>query len=250
MRDDVQYYRPLYNLEQVEILRGPNALLFGRGGTGGALNRVTKKAKVGEEFTGYKAGIDSFGGYEGSIDSNFIINDQAAFRVNAYYEHLENDRDFFDGDNFGINPTARINIGDSTVWDLSAEYLNHERFIDRGIPTGADGEPIERLKDIVFGDPELNTTTLDAYILRSNVQHTFSDNLKVNFTVSYGDYDKLYRNFYAANYTASDDDFGGAETVDLDGYVDTTQRTNFVVAGNLVSEFTTGSIGHTIHWWC
>lgn len=44
VRDDVQYYRPLYNLEQVEILRGPNALLFGRGGTGGVLNRVTKKA--------------------------------------------------------------------------------------------------------------------------------------------------------------------------------------------------------------
>ncbi|MEC7455529.1 MAG: TonB-dependent receptor plug domain-containing protein, partial [Pseudomonadota bacterium] len=37
-RDDVQYYRSLYNIEQVEILRGPNALLFGRGGTGGALN--------------------------------------------------------------------------------------------------------------------------------------------------------------------------------------------------------------------
>ncbi len=242
VRDDVQYYRPLYNLEQVEILRGPNALLFGRGGTGGVLNRVTKKAKVGEEFTGYKAGIDSFGGYEGSIDSNFIINDQAAFRVNAYYEHLENDRDFFDGDNFGINPTARINIGDSTVWDLSAEYLNHERFIDRGIPTGADGEPIERLKDIVFGDPELNTTTLDAFILRSNLQHTFSDNLKGNFTVSYGDYDKLYRNFYAASYNEA----ATPNLVTLDGYVDTTQRTNLVLAGNLVSEFKTGSIGHTI----
>ena len=39
-RDDVQYYRSLYNVEQVEILRGPNALLFGRGGTGGILNRV------------------------------------------------------------------------------------------------------------------------------------------------------------------------------------------------------------------
>ena len=35
VRDDVQYYRSLYNVEQVEILRGPNALLFGRGGTGG-----------------------------------------------------------------------------------------------------------------------------------------------------------------------------------------------------------------------
>ena len=38
VRDDVQYFRPLYNLEQVEVLRGPNALLFGRGGTGGVLN--------------------------------------------------------------------------------------------------------------------------------------------------------------------------------------------------------------------
>ena len=41
VRDDVQYYRPLYNIERVEILRGPNALLFGRGGSGGILNRVS-----------------------------------------------------------------------------------------------------------------------------------------------------------------------------------------------------------------
>ena len=47
VRDDVQYYRPLYNLEQVEVLRGANALLFGRGGTGGLINRVTKKADLG-----------------------------------------------------------------------------------------------------------------------------------------------------------------------------------------------------------
>ena len=43
VRDDVQYYRSLYNVDQVEVLRGPNALLFGRGGTGGIINRVTKK---------------------------------------------------------------------------------------------------------------------------------------------------------------------------------------------------------------
>jgi len=45
VRDDVQYYRGLYNIEQVEILRGANALLFGRGGTGGLINRVTKKGR-------------------------------------------------------------------------------------------------------------------------------------------------------------------------------------------------------------
>ena len=63
VRDDVEYYRGLYNLEQVEILRGPNALLFGRGGTGGILNRVTKKGMVGETFAGYRASVDTFGAY-------------------------------------------------------------------------------------------------------------------------------------------------------------------------------------------
>ena len=83
VRDDVQYYRPLYNLEQVEVLRGPNALLFGRGGTGGILNRVTKKAQIGEAFTGYQASVDSFGAYGLQIDSNFELNDTAAFCINA-----------------------------------------------------------------------------------------------------------------------------------------------------------------------
>ena len=60
VRDDVQYYRSLYNLEQVEVLRGANALFFGRGGTGGIINRVTKKADLNETFTGYKGSVDTF----------------------------------------------------------------------------------------------------------------------------------------------------------------------------------------------
>src|SRR5882762_2756540 len=45
VRDDVQYYRDLYNLERVEALKGSNALIFGRGGGGGVINRVTKQAR-------------------------------------------------------------------------------------------------------------------------------------------------------------------------------------------------------------
>lgn len=240
VRDDVQYYRSLYNLEQVEILRGPNALLFGRGGTGGVLNRVTKKGVLDERFNSYQAGIDSFGGFDVALDSNFDVSDNAAIRINAYYESLENHRDFYDGDNYGINPTARIALSPTTTLDLSYEYANHERFIDRGIPTGDNGEPVEALKDITFGDPDLNTAEFEAHILRANVQHTFNENLKGNVTVAYGDYDKLYQNFYASGYTQS------TNVVQLDGYVDTTQRQRFTLAGNLVSEFETGSIEHTI----
>ena len=130
VRDDVQYYRSLYNLEQVEVLRGPNALLFGRGGTGGLINRVTKKGVLDEQFVGYKASVDSFGAFDVAGDVNYALSDTVAFRLNAGYENLNNHRDFFDGDRIGINPTLRWEATPSTVVDLSYEYADHERFVD------------------------------------------------------------------------------------------------------------------------
>lgn len=240
VRDDVQFYRPLYNLEQVEILRGPNALLFGRGGTGGLINRVTKKGEIGEQFTGYQASLDTFGAFAVQFDSNFTTSDTSAVRVNAMYEELNNHRDFYEGERIGFNPTARIELSPATVLDLSYEYADHERFIDRGIPTGADGRPVEALQDIVFGDPEDNETRLEAHILRANLTQKFSDTLKGIVSLSYADYDKYYANFYATDYVAA------TNSVELDGYVDTTQRKNFNLSGNLVGEFKTGSIKHTV----
>ncbi len=239
-RDDVQYFRSLYNVEQVEILRGPNALLFGRGGTGGILNRVSKKAQLDDTFTGYKATLNTFGGYGVEVDTNTDISSTSAVRVNAMYESLENHRDFFDGERIGFNPTARFELATDTVLDVSYEYINHERFIDRGIPTGDNGKPVEALKDITFGDPANNYHELEAHVFRANVQHQFADNIKGNVNAFYGDYDKVYSNFYANDFDAA------ANTVELDGYIDNTQRDNLILSGNLIGEFQTGGIGHTV----
>ena len=239
-RDDVQYYRSLYNVEQVEILRGPNALLFGRGGTGGILNRGSKKAKLDETFTGYKATLNTFGGYGVEIDTNTDMTSTSALRINAMYESLDNHRDFFDGERIGFNPTARFELSDDSVLDMSYEYINHERFIDRGIPTGADGRPVESLKNVVFGDPENNYHELEAHVFRVNLSHQFNDYTKANVNVFYGDYDKVYSNFYASDYDAD------TNIVELDGYIDETARDNLIVSGNLISEFSTGSIGHMV----
>jgi len=238
-RDDVQYFRALYNVEQVEVLRGPNALLFGRGGTGGIFNRVSKKATVGEQFTGYKTSVDSFGGFNAEIDTNFITSDTSSIRLNAHYESLENHRDFFDGDRFGFNPSAKFELSDNTTLDLSYEYADHERFIDRGIPS-LNGRPAAELKDITFGDPEQNFTTLEAHLFRAALQHQFSDSLKANFSAFYGDYDKVYSNFFPVGFDASEG------TVDLDGYIDETDRQNLIISANLVAEFNTGDIFHTL----
>lgn len=242
MRDDVQYYRGLYNIQQVEILRGPNALLFGRGGTGGVLNRVTKKGVLGENFADAAFAIDTFGEFGVQGDINLSSSDMAAFRLNASYESLDNHRDFYDGERIGINPTGRLQFGDSTTLDLSYEYANHDRFIDRGIPTGSDGRPVEAFDEITFGDAELNYLDLEAHLLRATLQHNFSDEWKGVVSAFYGDYDKLYQNFYASAY----DEANTPDEVTLDGYVDTTQRENLILTTNLVGEFEIGGIGHTL----
>lgn len=241
-RDDAEYYRPLYNLEQVEILRGPNALLFGRGGTGGILNRVTKKGVIGEKFTNYQAGVDSFGESSVQIDSNVALGGESAFRINAFYESPNNQRDFYDGERIGVNPTYRFMASADTIIDLSYEYADHERFIDRGIPNGADGRPVEAFEEIVFADPNLNKNELEAHLFRAIIQHDFSETMKGNINAFYGDYDKLYQNFYVSAY----DPIATPDEVTLDGYIDTTQRENLILSGNLIRELATGSVNHTI----
>jgi catecholate siderophore receptor len=240
VRDDMQYYRSFYNIEQVEILRGPNALLFGRGGTGGVLNRVLKKASVEGSFTDYQVSADSFGGYDVQFDSNIAVNKEFGLRLNTFYTGLENDRDYYGGNRLGVHPTATFKLRPGTTMDVSYEYNDYDRFIDRGIPTGTNGRPIESLKDIVFADPQLNYATFKAHVLRSALQHKFSDTLKGRFNLSYGEYDKLYQNFYPTDYDEV------TEVVELDGYLDTTKRDSINVSADLIGSFSTGKLDHLI----
>ena len=238
VRDDVQYYRSLYNLEQVEILRGPNALLFGRGGTGGIINRVTKKAVLDEQFGSFDMGADSFGAFDFAVDYNVSTGEKSALRINFHSDTLENHRDYYDGDRYGFNPTLRLELSPVTTLDLSYEHADHERFIDRGVPT-LNGEPVEAFEEIVFGDTDTNLQTLRADIYRLNLSHEFSDTRKGNLVVQYSDFQKMYKNYYASGYS-------GGDTFTADGYKDPTERTNLIMSGNIVNEFQTGSAKHTL----
>ena len=239
-RDDVQYYRSLYNVEQVEILRGPNALLFGRGGTGGIINRVSKKAILGETFGSVDFGLDSFGANDIAVDYNTGTSGDSAVRVMIHSDSLENHRDHYDGTRLGFNPTIKIKMNESTTLDLSYEHADHERYIDRGIPT-ENGEPVERFEKITFGDPHGdNLTTLEADILRATLSTEFSDTRKGNLSIVSSEFEKMYKNYYASGYTA------GSNVVTMDGYLDPTKRENTIITGNLVNEIQMGSATHTI----
>lgn len=239
-RDDVQYYRSLYNVEQVEVLRGPNALLFGRGGTGGVINRVSKKAVLGERFGSVDFGLDSFGANDLVLDYNVQNGKNSALRFMMHIDSLDNHRDYYDGDRLGINPTLKVKINSRTTLDISYEHADHERYIDRGIPT-ENGEPVTRFKDITFGASNGdNLTTLEADILRAMVSTEFSDTSKANLSVVSSEFKKIYKNYYASAYDE------GATVVTMDGYLDPTERENTIISGNLVNEIVIGSATHTL----
>jgi catecholate siderophore receptor len=139
-----------------------------------------------------------------------------------------------------VNPSLKFALSDQTTLDVSVEAIDYDRSIDRGIPSGADGKPASELNDIVFGDPDLNKSEFESISFRALLQHSFSDTLKGIFTASYTDYDKLYQNLYAKDYDEA------TNIATLDGYVDTTERQNLVLSGNLVAEFESGDIKHTV----
>ncbi|MBT6264849.1 MAG: TonB-dependent receptor, partial [Halieaceae bacterium] len=189
------------------------------------------------QVSGY---ADTFGAGGVQIDTNWSTSDDTGFRLNAMLEGLENHRDFYDGERLGINPTFKTRLGDNTLLNVSYEYVDHEQFIDRGIPTGSDGRPVEAFEKITFGDEDVNLTTLKAHIVMAGIDHQFSDSTKGKVTFFYGDYDKSYQNFYASGYTEA----STPNEVTLDGYVDTTQRQNTVLSGSLINESILGGTRH------
>ena len=96
VRDDVQYYRDLYDLERVEAIEArSNAMIFGRGGGAGVINRVLKQA----EFQPLRAVDLQLGGDSNrriTPDLNQPVSDQVAIRLNGVFENSGSFRDFVD----------------------------------------------------------------------------------------------------------------------------------------------------------
>lgn len=239
LRDDVQYFRPLYNIERVEVLKGSNALIFGRGGGGGVINRVSKQPVPDQDFAAGTVSADTFGSAYVSGDANYGLGEETAVRLNAYYEHLDNHRDFFEGDRYGFNPTFASELTQDTRVFLSYEHVADERVVDRGVPS-LNGVPLEGFDQTFFGDPEANETEFSGNIARARIEHDLSGNWRADASFLYADYDKLYQNLFPIGFDA------GAGTVSLDGYRDITQRQNFIFQANLIGEVTTGPLEHTL----
>ena len=246
VRDDVQYYRGLYNIERVEILKGPYALIFGRGGGGGIINRVQKSPLSDDIIYAGQASINSFGAYDISADVNAPLSDVAAVRINAVYENLDSHRDFVGGERYAWNPYVAFKLNDAWKLGLSYEYVHDNRTTDRGIPSiataaGQPNRPIAGYRDQFFGVPDVNYTQLQAHIAKLRLDGALASNVSFSGTILYGDYDKIYLNVYPNGAVTAQNG-----TVALAAYSDPTQRENFIAQANLVWDVETGALTHKI----
>jgi catecholate siderophore receptor len=237
VRDDVQYFRDLYNAERIEVLRGPNAMIFGRGGGGGVVNRVTKRSSF-RRYREVALQGDNEGGVRLTGDFDQPLGNAAGVRLSGVYEDGESFRRHVDLERYGVNPVLGASFGDTRI-DLSYEYFHDRRTADRGVPAFR-GRPLRGFDRIFFGDPDVSFARVDAHILSLAVEHRFSDAVTVRNRTSYGDYDKMYQNVFPGAIDAA------GTGVALSAYNDTTKRRNLFSQTDLIVEADLGGMSHTL----
>ncbi len=237
VRDDVQYYRDVYNAERIEVLKGPNAMIFGRGGGGGVINRVTKSADF-ETVREVRAELGSDEHKRLTADVNQPLTDTVAVRLNGLYEDSGSFREHVDLTRWGVNPTLTWRASDRLSVGLSYEHLNDERTVDRGVPT-ANGRVSNADISTFFGAPKDSYAYAYVDSVSASIDYRISDSLTLRNRTVYSDYEKFYQNVFASGAVV-----GGM--VPMGAYNNLTNRQNLFNQTDLVWKLDTGSIKHTI----
>ncbi len=237
VRDDVQYYRDLYNLDRVEALKGPNAMIFGRGGGGGVINRVSKEAGFTpqQEFTVLGG---SFNVRRLTGDFDVPINSRAAFRLNGLYENSDSFRHAVNLERYGLNPTMTILAGGRTRITAGYEHFRDNRTADRGIPS-FEGRPVDADTSTFFGDPSHSFVHARADAVSVAITHERGRVTLRNRTMV-GEYERAYQNYVPGAVSAN------KLQVAISAYNNDTERLNAFNQTDVISALSTGRVRHTV----
>lgn len=238
VRDDVQYYRDLYNVDRVEVLKGPNAMIFGRGGSGGLINRVTKQANgvVVNELT---LQLGQWEQYRATLDVAQPINGQASFRVTGLYEDSGSYRADVTLQRYGANPTLAWTLSDRTRLHLGYEYFHDERTTDRGV-SSYQGRPVQTAASTFFGDPAQSPTEATVSSVFVTLDHKLPRGLSLRNTTRFSTYAKSYQNVFPGAVNAT------GTSVALAAYNNATDRDNLFNQTDVIIPLETGSVKHQV----
>ena len=205
IRDDSQYVRDLHNIERIDVLKGPAAVLYGRGGQGGIVNRVSKLPQAGRASS-----IEAQGGTNGTrslyTDLSADPTDNISLRLNMGNEDTDSFRDNISGNRKLFAPSMSWQLTPQLNWLVQYEYSRYDRTPDRGIP-GVRGRPADVSRDTTYGDPRdyIDDTTQS---LRSKLAYELNDSWQLRHTLGVFKLDSDFDNTYLTGYDAKTNTVG------------------------------------------
>lgn len=238
LRDDTEYFRDLYNVAHVDVLQGPAALLFGRGGAGGIINLVTYKPER-RRIREMSFETGSFDHYRATLDVGDTVGESGAFRLLAMGENSGGFRQHAYLHRYAFNPTFRYQLGDATQIDVGFSYLKDDRFADRGIPS-RNGRPVDVNRDTFFGAPDVNRAHSRVMAGTVRIKHRLNAHVKLRNAFRVTGNKRRYTNAYPGS---SVDSTGHLK---LKAYDHPSDRLSYIDQAEMIADFDTGAFSHTL----
>jgi catecholate siderophore receptor len=246
VRDAAVYTRDSFDLESVEVVKGPSAVLFGRGSTGGAINQVSK-APLPIPLLSVTTNVGSNDLYRATTDLNLPLTAASALRLNAMGEYSAvAERDDVINRRWGVAPSLTLGMGQPD--SLTVAYL-HQQENDRpdaGIPF-LFGEPAPVPRAAFYGLVS-DRTTSDVDIGTARYKHDFTSSLSIADTLRYAHYSFDFQD-NTPNYGDDAPPPGSAPSsilVGRDSPASSGVQSNLTEQIDLRARFFTGAIAHTL----
>ena len=237
MRDDVQYYRDFYNIERVEAVKGPNAMVFGRGG-GGIINRATKQPQWQDKGEAALS-LGAWRSRRATADVERVLGDTASVRVNAMLDNSGSFRDGVKVRRAGVGPALAWRPIAATSVQLNYEHFRDDRVTDRGVPS-YQGRPFDTDRSTFFGKAASSPSWARIDSVSAVIEHAFAGGAVLRNRTRLADYDKLYQNAFPGPVSAD-----GASVTVL-AYNSATRRRNLFNQTDVEWTVDSGALRHRL----
>ncbi|WP_233474090.1 TonB-dependent receptor [Cupriavidus pauculus] len=189
IRDDALYFRDLSNVDRIEVIKGPAAVLYGRGSSGGLINRVTKKPGIDVTDFALSYGMWADRRVEGDVGRTFG-DGAAAFRITAAHEEANSYRSQQFLNRTAVAPSLELRLAPQTTVLLQADWLEDRRVTDFGIPAYR-GRPVAVDPSTYYGAAnarDADYTQTRVYSGTATVNHRFNDQWSIRNATRYYHY--------------------------------------------------------------
>jgi catecholate siderophore receptor len=246
IRDAAVYTRDIFDIDSVEVIKGPSATLFGRGSTGGAINQVSKAPTLSPLYS-VTADLGTNHEYRATTDIDIPLGAATAFRINAMGESSDvADRDYVHNERWGVAPSLALGMGQDNSVVLAYLHQQENNVPDSGVPFVA-GRPAPVPREFYYGLASDRQTTNDD-IGTVRFKHEFNPDISIADTFRYARYEFNYQsnmpNFGSSVPSATtplDDIFVGRDAPGSSG-----TQTNLTNQTDLTARFTTGPTTQTL----